>query len=90
MPARIRLRELTPQERHDLEALAQGYFRLGQYGAALQALDQWREREPLHPAAHYWRGRVFQEMERSGEALPAYRRAVEIDPGYANPSDRWP
>jgi tetratricopeptide (TPR) repeat protein len=63
-----------------LEALAQGYFQAGEYGWLHQVLQRLENRTPRHPATSYWRARFYQETDRVGEALPGYRRAVELAP----------
>jgi tetratricopeptide (TPR) repeat protein len=75
-----RVRSGDPDSSLILEALAEGYFQARQFAAALHVVQVLGERDPRHPAAPYWRGRVFHETDRVGEALPGYRRVVELAP----------
>jgi len=48
---------------------------------ALGWLDELVARDPQCTQAHYLRGRYLQALERSEEAIEAFTRAVETDPG---------
>jgi tetratricopeptide (TPR) repeat protein len=63
-----------------VEALARGYLAMNQYDKAINALEDLIERAPEHPWAYFWRGGLFQTMERPADALADYRRAVELAP----------
>jgi tetratricopeptide (TPR) repeat protein len=63
-----------------LEALARGYLATFNMGNALAVLNDLIQREPEHPWAHFWRGSLYETLLRSGDALPDYRRAVELAP----------
>jgi tetratricopeptide (TPR) repeat protein len=63
-----------------LEALAQGYFKAADYARAEQVVQRLEALAPDHPAAPYWRARIYHEGDRLGEALAGYRRAVDLAP----------
>jgi tetratricopeptide (TPR) repeat protein len=63
-----------------LEALAQGYMANFRLGGAMVALEKLIERAPDHKWAYYWRGNVQIDSEHLSDAVPDYRRAVELDP----------
>jgi tetratricopeptide (TPR) repeat protein len=62
------------------EALVRGYFHKRSLGPALNLLDEWLRRDPDAAAAHYWRGRIFADLDQGGYAVRAFRRAVELAP----------
>ncbi len=63
-----------------IEALARGYTRTYRQLQARGALLDLIERQPDHPWAHYWYGNLFQERREYLQAVPQYRRAVELAP----------
>jgi tetratricopeptide (TPR) repeat protein len=64
-----------------LEALARGYFRQYQPGAARWCLDRWLQMEPNNAQVHYLDGQFQMNFtHRYDSAQASYRRAVELDP----------
>lgn len=62
------------------EALIQGYIRTYRIGQALAGVQEWLRRQPDDTQALYMQGCIWQQVQRPQKALPAYRRAVELDP----------
>jgi predicted O-linked N-acetylglucosamine transferase (SPINDLY family) len=54
------------------------------YEAALEELERLRDLAPDLPQAHYSLGYILRHTGRIGEALAAYRRALELRPGHAD------
>jgi tetratricopeptide (TPR) repeat protein len=79
------LRSLSARDGPDtaviLEALVKGYLASERPGDALDTADALLRREPDHPGAHLWRALAAEALHHRAEALPDYRRAVELDPG---------
>ena len=63
-----------------IEALAHGYILVYQLGHAVDALEDLLRRDPEHGPAHFWRGRILEDANRINDAIPEYRRAVELVP----------
>ena len=63
-----------------LEALVKGYLASGRAADALDTADALLRREPDHAGAHLGRARAAEALHHRAEALPDYRRAVELDP----------
>ncbi len=63
-----------------LEALARGYLAAMRMGKAHEALTELIKRDPEHPWAYFWRAGLYETLHRTSEALPDYRRAVELAP----------
>ena len=62
-------------------ALVQG----GDAGKAAEAraqLDAWLAQNPTDADAWYWLGRAWTVESVSGQAIPAYTKALEADPGF--------
>jgi tetratricopeptide (TPR) repeat protein len=64
-----------------LEAMALVYMRQTRYPDALAMLDQWIERAPNCIRAYEWRGWVCNQLDRRGQAIDDYTRALELQPG---------
>jgi tetratricopeptide (TPR) repeat protein len=63
-----------------LESMALVYMRQARYPVALTALDRWIERDPNSARALDWRGWVCNQMDRRGQAIDDYSRALELQP----------
>ncbi len=63
-----------------IEALARGYIATHRNGSAMAALNDLIEREPAHPWAYYWRGTVWEALDRPGRAVADYGQALELRP----------
>jgi tetratricopeptide (TPR) repeat protein len=70
-----------PESAAILEAMALVYMRQTRYPEALAALNQWIERVPDSARALDWRGWVCNQMDRRGQAIDDYTRALELQPG---------
>jgi tetratricopeptide (TPR) repeat protein len=62
------------------EALIEGYIRTYRIGPALAGVQGWLKQQPDDTQALYLLGCLWQQVQRLQKALPAYRRAVELDP----------
>ncbi len=62
-----------------LESLTRGYLSV-RSPRALDAADALLQREPDHPGGHLWWAIAAEALDHREEALPHYRRAVELDP----------
>lgn len=61
---------------------AQQALHQGAYGAALVLADSAERYAPELADVPFLRGRIFTELRRYAEAEEAYRRVLELDPGY--------
>lgn len=61
-------------------ALGAVYLERGRFDAALVQFDAAATLDPSSPDVHVFRGLVFDQTERPGEAAEAYRRAWRSDP----------
>ena len=59
--------------------LAYGSYEAGNLEAALERYVAVAELAPADAEAHVWAGRILIETERPGQAIPYWRRAVELD-----------
>jgi tetratricopeptide (TPR) repeat protein len=66
-----------------IEALARGYVRVFRHGQARGALLDLIERQPENPWAHFWYGQLYQDRREYLQAVPPFRRAVELAPRQA-------
>ncbi|HVY90242.1 MAG TPA: hypothetical protein VG942_15325, partial [Hyphomonadaceae bacterium] len=66
----------------DLARLGDDLLARGQYAQALAAVDAALAQAPRLSFAHVTRGRTLQFLRRDVDALAAFDRAYEIDPGY--------
>jgi tetratricopeptide (TPR) repeat protein len=71
-----------PQSPLILEALAFGYMRKLRVEQAFFVLRQWRKREPNSAQAECMSGEAYQMRAQPQEALPAFERAVALDPDH--------
>jgi len=55
----------------------------GDYELALEYMTQVTDADPSLPDAHYFRGEALRLMDKIGEAIKAYDRAVNTDPDFA-------
>lgn len=60
--------------------LAYGRYEAGNRDAALERYVAVAELDPSDAEAHVWAGRILVESERPAQAIPYWRRAVELDP----------
>ena len=63
--------------------LAYGAYEFGNYDVALERYVAVTEIAPDDVEAHVWAGRILVETERPAQAIPYWRRAVDLDPGDA-------
>lgn len=63
--------------------LAEKLFQAKNYEKALENVNSAIEKDPTLAAAHALRGEILAAQGRCPEALPAYRRALELDPADA-------
>jgi RNA polymerase sigma factor (sigma-70 family) len=59
---RREIRENHPESARILEALTKGYLRVYRLHDALWSADEWVKRWPDDAQAHYWRGRVYEQI----------------------------
>jgi Tfp pilus assembly protein PilF len=64
-----------------VESLARGYLQIMRMGSAHSALNDLIKRDPNHALAYFLRAGLYERLHRTSEALPDYRRAVELAPG---------
>src|SRR5262249_51797624 len=64
-----------------LEALSKGYMQTYRLPQAASSLTLWRGGEPDNTRALLWRGEVAAGRRVPAEAMRAYRRVLELDPG---------
>lgn len=60
--------------------LAYGAYEFANYESALERYVAVTELAPEDVEAHVWAGRILVETERPAQAIPYWRRAVELDP----------
>lgn len=89
--AALRLRALLRTSPHPL-----GWFNLGvllrrteDLAGALEAFEKAAEMAPDRPEAANAVGLVWDDLGRLSRAEEAYRRALDIDPGYAPAWNNW-
>ncbi len=61
--------------------LAYGRYEAGDREAALERYVAVTELAPDDAEAHVWAGRILVETERPAQAIPYWRRALDLDPG---------
>jgi Tfp pilus assembly protein PilF len=79
-PLRRLIAEGHPDTVLILEALGRGYLATMRLGNALAMLSDLIKRDPEHPWAYFWRAGLYETLHRTAEALPDYRRAMELAP----------
>jgi protein O-mannosyl-transferase len=55
-------------------------------------LGMWQDavvHRPANPLAHTFLGNALQALGRPGDAIPHYRKALQLDPGYAEGHNNW-
>jgi tetratricopeptide (TPR) repeat protein len=77
---------LTIEPDNDYSLVVMGELRYQQtnYDAALDAFSRASRMNPQNPEIQNWLGIVLSEKGLRGQAEAAFRRAVQIDPKYAN------
>lgn len=65
--------------------LAMAHYGLGEWPAALEALEQSLERDPTLIEAQLYRGTVLERMQRPADSARAYLRAVRFAEGQMDP-----
>lgn len=73
--------ELSPDDPARLEAEGEAALSQNQPGAALAAADRWLALSPLSAPAWTLRARALESSGRGSEAVAAWTRAWDIDPG---------
>ena len=68
--------------------MARGYYRKGDFDKAVEALNtiQSLKDDQLKAKASYNLGNTYARLKRNPEAIAAYIKAVQTDPGYM---DAW-
>lgn len=61
--------------------LAYGLYEAGRLDAALERYVAVAELAPDDAEAHVWAGRILVETQRPAQAIPYWRRALELEPG---------
>ncbi|MAC90336.1 tetratricopeptide repeat protein [Maricaulis sp.] len=72
--------ELDPENGNVIDSLGWAHYRLGQYEAAVQALERAAELSPGNATANYHLGDAYWQVGRELEAGFQWRRAVDLDP----------
>ena len=72
---------LDPKLASSYELLARSYIELGKIASAMQTLRTAANNGVESPRMHYTRGIVLENQGRSEEALAAYAKALELEPG---------
>jgi cytochrome c-type biogenesis protein CcmH/NrfG len=75
---------LEPDNDYSLVVFGQLRFQQTNYDAALDAFSKASRLNPQEPEIQNWLGIVLSEKGQRGPAEAAFRRAVQIDPKYAN------
>jgi TolB-like protein/Flp pilus assembly protein TadD len=82
-----RAAELDPLQPPARVFLSQVYLANSRFDAALREARRGRELQPEQAIAHFQEGTSLHHLERFGEALDAYRRALDtLPPGGVEPS----
>ena len=68
----------------DAESLARELFRQGDFVAAEELFQRIVSAAPENAVAHYNRGVALAKLERFEEAINCYRRAIELNPAFAD------
>ena len=80
-----------PESTRILETLAQVYIREGRTQTALTCLNLWLEREPSTARAWHWRGVALEGLDHFEQAIPEYKKALELEPGrWGQRACAWP
>jgi tetratricopeptide (TPR) repeat protein len=82
------LNRLPPEERLILEALVKGYLNNFRFIDAVELATPWIQRYPDDWLAHLYRGRGYQGLARSEEAISDYQDALRIRPE-SMPARHW-
>jgi len=61
------------------------WLKAEEHEKALAELDRALERNPKYPDLHNFRGVVLSELDRTGEAIEAFRLSKQLAPGYLVP-----
>jgi DNA-binding winged helix-turn-helix (wHTH) protein/TolB-like protein/Flp pilus assembly protein TadD len=61
--------------------LAQHFYYTGQYDWALDLINRKLETRPDAPPLHVWRGLVYEQQGRRGEALEEFQKAISLSDG---------
>lgn len=72
--------ELDPENGNVIDSLGWAHYRLGQYQAAVQALERAAELSPGNATANYHLGDAYWQVGRYLEAGFQWRRAIDLDP----------
>ncbi|WP_323762173.1 tetratricopeptide repeat protein [Maricaulis sp.] len=72
--------ELDPENGNVIDSLGWAHYRLGQYEAAVQALERAAELAPGNATANYHLGDAYWQVGRYLEAGFQWRRAIDLDP----------
>jgi len=71
--------DLDPQHKRARLVLITLLIKKGRYTEALAQLDKVTEQDPSLVIAHYYRGRVFLEMEKPSQSEEAYQEALRLN-----------
>lgn len=65
-----------------LGVIGKAHLLLKDRGRALQSFNQWAEKSPANPAAHYRLAETYRAEGNSQAAIAAYDRALALQPNY--------
>src|SRR5688572_14768914 len=60
--------------------LAEAYRKAGEYDRARTILEQGLEKHPAYASAHVVFGRVLMDLNKSDQAVEAFRKVLQLDP----------
>lgn len=78
----LRLLGLVPGHPTASGLLCRVYANQGKLDAALAAVENYLQIDPLNPGAHYLKATIFGEMGRTQDARASLSRALYLDPGF--------
>jgi tetratricopeptide (TPR) repeat protein len=81
------LRNDSPHTLVILEALSEGYLRMGRSAHALRGVEELLTRDPENLQALYLRSNIYRQGGSWAKSIPDLRRVVELDP--ERPPARW-
>jgi tetratricopeptide (TPR) repeat protein len=64
-----------------VSGLAQHYYYNGQYDRALDLINRKLETRPDGSSLHAWRGLVYEQQGRTGEAIEEFQKAISLSQG---------
>jgi DNA-binding winged helix-turn-helix (wHTH) protein/TolB-like protein/Tfp pilus assembly protein PilF len=61
--------------------IAQHFYYTGQYDQALEVINRKLETRPDGPSLHEWRGLIYEQQGRTGEAIEEFQKAISLSEG---------